>query len=168
MRNAAAVGLYERDFDLWIKGQAAALRDGRLVDLDIANLTEELEDLSRRNRNEIRSRLRRLGAHILKRSYQPEKATPSWANTVLEQAASIRDIVDDSPSLRREMRHFTFQTYGVARKFASNETGFPLDDFPAEPTAEYLAAIGEALGMTLVSRSLGVRGPLTEEPFPRA
>ena len=37
--------LYERDFYLWLEQQAARLREGRLDQLDVANLLEEFEDM---------------------------------------------------------------------------------------------------------------------------
>src|SRR5262245_16863479 len=35
--------LYERDFYLWIEQQVSRLREGRLQELDVANLLEEIE-----------------------------------------------------------------------------------------------------------------------------
>jgi hypothetical protein len=37
--------LYERDFCLWVEEQARLLKEGRLDQLDLANLVEEIEDL---------------------------------------------------------------------------------------------------------------------------
>ena len=42
--------LYEEDFPLWAERQAALLRAGRFDELDLENLIEEVEDLSRRER----------------------------------------------------------------------------------------------------------------------
>lgn len=38
---------YEQDFYGWTQEQAALLRAGRLADLDIANLIEEVETMGR-------------------------------------------------------------------------------------------------------------------------
>jgi hypothetical protein len=46
--------LYERDFCLWLEQQAALLREGRLDELDIANLVEEID--SRGAKTKRRSR----------------------------------------------------------------------------------------------------------------
>ena len=40
--------LYERDFCMWIEQQAALLREGRLDEIDVANLLEEIEVMGRR------------------------------------------------------------------------------------------------------------------------
>jgi hypothetical protein len=56
MQQRAATG-YDTDFALWVEDQVAALRAGRFGDLDVTNLVEELESLSKRDRNEVLSRL---------------------------------------------------------------------------------------------------------------
>ena len=43
--------LYEEDFPLWAERQAALLRARRFDELDLDNLIEEVEDLSRRERD---------------------------------------------------------------------------------------------------------------------
>ena len=44
---AERTSLYERDFYLWLERQAELLREGRLTELDVANLLEEIEDMGR-------------------------------------------------------------------------------------------------------------------------
>jgi uncharacterized damage-inducible protein DinB len=63
--------LYETDFFLWTKEQAAALRAGRLDALDRDNLAEEVESLGRKDRRELESRLTVLVMHLLKWRHQP-------------------------------------------------------------------------------------------------
>nr|WP_250121589.1 DUF29 family protein [Chroococcidiopsis sp. CCMEE 29] len=38
--------IYEQDYYLWLEKTARLLRDGRLSELDIPNLIEEIEDLN--------------------------------------------------------------------------------------------------------------------------
>ena len=57
---------YDTDSALWAQTQAAALREGRLADLDFKNLSEEIEALARRDRREILSPLTTLAVHLLK------------------------------------------------------------------------------------------------------
>ena len=58
--------LYEQDFFAWTKQQANLLKEGRLRELDLPNLIEELEDMGRSNYRELESRLIVLVAHLLK------------------------------------------------------------------------------------------------------
>ena len=144
MQETARTG-YEADFAQWAESQAAALRDGRFADVDIENVSEEIESLSRSDRRELRSRLTTLMLHLLKFQYQPERATPSWRLTILEQVAKIDELLEESPSLKPAFAEFYPAAYGRARREASVETELPLATFPATPTAEFLAALGAAL-----------------------
>ncbi len=51
---AAEKPLYERDFCLWVEEQVRLLKEGRLEQLDVVNLIDEVEDLgiSRKQRSE--------------------------------------------------------------------------------------------------------------------
>jgi hypothetical protein len=57
-RTAAPSSAYESDFAQWAETQATALREGRFADLDVTNLTEEIDDPSNRKRDIVRSRLK--------------------------------------------------------------------------------------------------------------
>jgi hypothetical protein len=58
--------LYEADFPLWAERQAALLRARRFDELDLDNLIEEVEDLSRRERDTVESHLETVPEHLLK------------------------------------------------------------------------------------------------------
>src|SRR5256885_351038 len=51
--------LYDEDFYLWTQQQAALLRDGKGLELDYANLAEEIESLGRSDKRELGNRLSR-------------------------------------------------------------------------------------------------------------
>ena len=70
-RNAAA---YDNDFFAWTKEQADLLRAGEFARLDIENVAEELEDMGRSIRRELRNRLSILTMHLLKWQYRPDTA----------------------------------------------------------------------------------------------
>jgi hypothetical protein len=71
---------YDQDFNLWIEQTVALLKAGRFDELDVENLVDELESMSRRDRREILSRLDVLLMHLLKWQYQPNHRSAS--NTV--------------------------------------------------------------------------------------
>jgi hypothetical protein len=54
----------ERDFCLWLEQQAALLREGRFGELDLANLTEEIEAMARNDKKAIKSNLIVLPTHF--------------------------------------------------------------------------------------------------------
>jgi hypothetical protein len=124
--------LYERDFQAWLLEQASLLRAGRLDDLDVQNIAEELEGMAANNRHKIENRLVRLIQHLLKIGYQPQRRTRSWASTVFEQRRRIRQVIRSSPSLRRYPAEVLDEAYRDGRRQASVETGLPLKVFPEQ------------------------------------
>ena len=81
-----------RPEQLWLSMRARLLRW----------VTCELDALSRRERQALRSRMVVLITHLLKWHYQPAWRTPSWHYTVREQRLTIADVLSESPSLRAE------------------------------------------------------------------
>ncbi len=121
---------YEEDFYAWTQEQASLLKEGRLTELDMLNLIEELESMGRRDRHELRNRLIVLVSHLLKWRYQPRPEAKSWRFTIREQRRRIRWLLEESPSLRSVIPSLLAQAYPSAREHAAQETGLALDTFP--------------------------------------
>ncbi len=68
--------LYERDFCLWVEEQVRLLKDGRLQQLDVVNLIDEVEDLGIHAEESRQSNLVVVLKHLLKHQYP---APPSLA-----------------------------------------------------------------------------------------
>jgi Domain of unknown function DUF29 len=92
--------LYDQDFYAWTQRQAELLRSGKLDDLDIDNLVEEIESLGRQERQELENRLGILLGHFLKWRYQPEARSKSWRATIREQRQQIQRHLEENPSLK--------------------------------------------------------------------
>lgn len=122
--------LYERDFQAWLLEQASLLRAGRLVDLDMQNIAEELEGMGRNQRHKIESHLVRILHHLLKLQFQSGRRTRSWSLSIAESRQRIAQIVRDSPSLRSLPSDILGEAYAKGRHNASLETGIPLADLP--------------------------------------
>ena len=122
---------YEADFVRWLDHQAELLRAGRVQELDLENLAEEIESIARSDKREIYNRLTVLLAHLLKIQFQPEKRTRSWLLTVREQRRQLRLVFADSPSLAKNYAPGAFgDIYQDARQDAAEETGLALTVFP--------------------------------------
>ena len=123
---------YDTDFFVWTQQQAAALAAGNAAALDWANLAEEIESLGKRDRRALRSRLEVLVLHLLKWRYQPERRQSghSWSSTIRTQRRRIDQILEDSPSLRRQVSGWMAVDYPSVRLNASDETGLSLETFP--------------------------------------
>lgn len=126
--------LYNKDFYAWARQQAHLLRTEELEKLDLPNLIEELEAMSLRERRELTSRLIVLLMHLLKWQYQPTphgRSQPrSWLNTIATQRQKIELLLEDSPSLHREVAERLAYAYSRACAQASRETGLALATFP--------------------------------------
>jgi type II secretory pathway component PulM len=97
----AAASLYDEDFAIWTAETARLLRAGRFDEVDIEHVADEIEDMGKRDKRELHSRLTVLILHLLQWKWQPEKQTRGWQATLLTQRAELDRVLEDSPSLRR-------------------------------------------------------------------
>jgi hypothetical protein len=123
---------YDTDFFAWTQEQARLLRAGKLAEIDLVNVAEEVRSLGSSEKREIRNRLTILIAHLLKWKYQPGVRSPSWQRAVREQRDSISELIADSPSLRSYPRSVAHKRYDAARLAASAETGIDFTLFPED------------------------------------
>jgi hypothetical protein len=114
--------LYETDFVEWTARAASLLRQGRLADLDLEIVAEEIEDLGKSERSAVRSQLRRMLVHLLKSRIQPERAGASWRGSVASARTEILDHFGDSPSLRKHAEVNLQRIYREAVELALVET----------------------------------------------
>ncbi|EGV20651.1 DUF29 domain-containing protein [Thiocapsa marina] len=122
--------LYEHDIHAWTQQTAELLRQRRFQELDIEHLVEELETMGRRDRQELISRLKILLGHLLKWQYQPAHRSSSWRGSILEQRLRIRDLLQDSPSLKPLFAEAAASAYRDGATLASKETGLSPAHFP--------------------------------------
>ncbi len=137
--------LYDTDFALWADQQADAIEHGRWADIDVDNVAEEIRALSRTDRRELRSRLKVMLAHILKQRYQPERASKSWTTSIDKQAEGIALVLEESPSLRRELDERMQKAYGDAVRSAARETGLARETFPPRLPEDLARQVHELL-----------------------
>ncbi len=124
--------LYEQDFYQWTQEQAALLRKGAWHALDVTNLVEEVESLGISQKHALGSHLKNLVMHLLKWRYQPSgrQTGHSWRSSIDNARDEIAMILEDSPSLRREVPGLLARRYSTACRLAHDETGLPLATFP--------------------------------------
>lgn len=126
-------GQYWEDFAAWAMEQAALIRAGKLDQLDLENVAEELDSLGRSQRHELRKHYTILLAHLLKWRHQPKRRGKSWRVTIDEQRSEIDTLIEDSPSLKSINADAFERAYGLARYQASREALITLERFPTEP-----------------------------------
>ena len=122
--------LYELDLVAWCDRTGQLIREERWSEIDRENLAEEIESLGRSERRALRSYLKVLLMHHLKWKFQPDKRTRSWEVSMRNSAREIRDLFEDSPSLRRYFSECFESCYQQAREDAAFETSLDLSAFP--------------------------------------
>jgi hypothetical protein len=121
---------YDKDIVAWASEQAALLRAGRVGEVDLLHIAEEIEDVGKSERRELASRTSVLLSHLLKWRYQPGRRGSSWQRTIKEQRRAIAAHLRDSPSLKTSLSDPNWQegVWADAVTKAIDETG--LDCFP--------------------------------------
>lgn len=127
---AMTAPLYRTDFYAWTKTQAALLQAEEFENLDLPNLIEELEAMGTSQRNEVISRLKVLLMHLLKWQFQADHRSRSWRNTINVQRWDLEAVLEDNPSLRRELPECIAKAYPRARREAIQETGLLRSPWP--------------------------------------
>ncbi len=126
---ASKTSLYERDYLLWAEDTLAKLKARDFENLDIENLIEEIDDLGKSERKELKQRLKTLLEHLLKRIYidMPQNYR-GWEITIREQRLQIEIDIDDSPSLKNIWN----ESFNPAWRYALKKVrgDYPHLDFP--------------------------------------
>ena len=126
---------YEQDFVGWLNTQAELLKTGKVNELDIKNLVEEIEAMGRSEKRELENRMIILVMHLLKWTFQPNYQSRSWANTINEQRRRIGRVIKDSPSLKNSLNDTEWfnDIWQSALYQAVSETGLDIKIFPEQP-----------------------------------
>jgi Domain of unknown function DUF29 len=131
-RTLVRPSLYDQDFLAWTERQAALLRAGRLDQLDLDNLAEELDTMGRSEWGELENRLEVLLMHMLTWDHQPARRSRSWKASMREQRNAIRRLMRRSPSLKRGLETTIADVHPDAVGRASDETGLSAATFPEQ------------------------------------
>lgn len=125
---------YEEDFHAWTTQSAALIREGRLSELDLEHIAEELESMGASERRELLNRLQILLMHLPKHQFRPERRGKSWKLTIIHQRTAIERLLKQSPSLKRllDNRQEFQDVYHKAAREAVLETDLERELFPLE------------------------------------
>ncbi|MEA5581704.1 DUF29 domain-containing protein [Nodularia harveyana UHCC-0300] len=124
--------LYNEDFYLWLETTAKQLKAGKLAEVDLVNLIEEIECMGRSEKRALKSNLIVVLMHLLKYKYQPEKRTNSWLSTIFEHRRRLQEGLVESPSLKNYFDENFAICYQDARQQAALETGLLINTFPMD------------------------------------
>jgi hypothetical protein len=127
--------LYERDYYSWALDQARVLQEKRVEELDWENLAEEVGDWGRSEARGLTSQLARLLAHLLKWQLQPRGRSNSGRGSIRGARNAIRELLDESPGLKRRLPELFEKAYRAGINLAVEETN--LDESRFFPTAPW-------------------------------
>jgi hypothetical protein len=118
--------LYEQDFFRWTEQQTDALRAAAATRINLPleweNLAEEIESLGRSQRRELGSRILVIVEHLMKLQASPAKAPRrGWEATVIRERVQVRNLLDDSPSLRGVVPDLVANAIADARRVVERE-----------------------------------------------
>lgn len=95
---------YAGDVFAWAVTQARLLRERRFDAVDIDVVAEEIESLGRSEKSELRRRIQTLLEHLYKlEASSAEAPRGNWRETIRRSRREITRLLEDSPSLRREV-----------------------------------------------------------------
>jgi len=92
--------LYDRDIAAWAEEQAHLIRTRDFAAVDIENVAEEIGDLAKGQRSELRGCLSVLLKHLIKWRYQPGHWCVRWKVAIRNRRSEVDEVLSESPSLR--------------------------------------------------------------------
>ena len=102
------------------------MRSGKLSEIDIEKIAEEIEDVGKSEQRELASRMTVLIAHLLKWKYQPARRGTSWERTIKAQRKEVLYSLKESPSLKGKLSDADWLdvVWSKAVALATAETGW--------------------------------------------
>ena len=130
-----SANLHDQDFHAWTIQQANLLKAGKLHEIDLDNLIEEIESMGSSERNQLQNRLKVLIGHLLKWQFQPAYRSRSWNATIEEQRLSVIGLIEDNPSLKSILDERIAKAYPQGVLLAVKQTN--LDKKTLPPSCPY-------------------------------
>jgi hypothetical protein len=118
----ASDATYDTDFCAWAAAQAELLRAGRLDEADIARIAGEIEDLGKRDRRELASRIQTVIEHLMKLAASlATEPRAGWEATIARERVEIGRLLEDSPSLRVALPDVIAREERTARRLVARD-----------------------------------------------
>ena len=113
--------LYDRDFYIWAKRQAAALKRRDVEAIDWENVTEEIEALAREDERALRNGYSTIIQNFLKLQYGDYWERWRLDDEIWKARSEIESLLGDSPGLAAERRRLYRAAWRWARERAISE-----------------------------------------------
>ena len=123
---------YDKDVYGWAIHTAQLLKDGKMDEVDLENIIEEVETLGRNEKHELLNRLSVLISHLLKWQYKPTMRGHTLKYSIIEARKKSEIQYRDNPSLKDELDEVLMDAYDLAIILAARDTGLYDNVFPKE------------------------------------
>jgi len=143
---------YEDDLYTWVGEQVALLQAGRVTELDLGNIAEELGDVGRAQYDTLESAVEVLLAHILKWEHQPERRSLSWTTTIKEQRARIAIVLRKNPGLKSRLGEAIEDGFRLGRLRDAREMKRSPDTLPSRCPMSWDDILGRPFDLDSVKR----------------
>ncbi len=130
--SSATPSLYETDPHAWAEKQSAALRGGRVEELDLPNLAEEMAGMARAERRELRNALVEIVIIQLRWDHRPAGRSKAMLAEMERFREEALVCLDDCPSLRTILPDLLSVAYRQAVRRLRREPNFADRKFAAE------------------------------------
>lgn len=124
--------LYETDDHQWLEETIKILKEARLNDLDVENLIEELESLSKRDKNRVSSFLEQIIRHLLLLQYwttEQSRNQNHWRAEIQSFRTQLSKYL--TQNLQNYLNNELNNIYQDALEYVQQKTGFSVN-FPEE------------------------------------
>ena len=121
---------YATDFYGWATETARKIRSGKLEEVNLEQVAEEIESLGKSEQQQLSNRLIILLTHMLKWEFQPSKRKIGWQGTIIEQRERAKRLLAKNPSLQPLVDETIAEAYSIAVATAAFETHMVEEDFP--------------------------------------
>lgn len=149
----AAELLYERDPYAWSIEQARLLREGRLDEIDVPNVADEILSVGKQELGHLEEALIALFANMLLWDDRPERRTRERAIVIAEQRCAVEDRLRRSPGLRAKLDKAMQWSFHIGRLQAAADMDIEVTHFPESSPYDWEAIVsrpfepkGEAAG----------------------
>ncbi|MGK7928742.1 MAG: DUF29 domain-containing protein [Spirulina sp.] len=127
------ISLYDIDDYQWLEETIELLKLGRLDELDIEHLIEELEALAKKDRATVKSLLRQIIIHILLLQYWSEeydRNSNHWRSELINFRDQLEDLL--TTNLTKYLSENLEISYQKAVKYVYNKTDNRVRDLPEQ------------------------------------
>ncbi|CAA2138527.1 DUF29 domain-containing protein [Methylobacterium bullatum] len=138
---------HQDDLYGWVQEQVALLRAGAVASLDLDNIAEELSDVGAEQYDKLESALEVLLMHLLKWDHQPERRSPIWALTVIEQRKRIEKLLRKNPGLTPRISEAVEDGFDLGRVRAAREMKRDLDTLPTPCPYDWTAIMTRVVSL---------------------